>query len=109
LKKYKAKLPKLYHALDEALDCEKWREMGDYLYTYPQQVTKRRKKKRRFERFDGEGMITIPLDPKLDVKANAKKPVSKVSKRSQRSATHSTSDQSVPRGNYLFRSPSTAA
>jgi predicted ribosome quality control (RQC) complex YloA/Tae2 family protein len=72
LKKFRAKLPKLYHALDEALDCEKWREMGDYLYTYPQQVSKGAKEV-TFERFDGEGMITIPLDPKLDVKANAKK------------------------------------
>jgi len=72
LKRYRGKLPKLFHALDEAKDCDKWREYGDYCLVYAQEIDKG-SSSAVFKRFDNEQEIIIPLDPKLDGKQNARK------------------------------------
>jgi len=72
IKKYTQKLPKLKEAMDEALDCEKWRTMGDYLYAFGSNAEKG-STSIDVPSYEGEGMITIPLDSKLDGKGNAKK------------------------------------
>ncbi len=65
------KLPKLTESYNQALDCEKWQEYGDYLNAYSYQINKG-DTNITFERFDMDGDITIPLDSKLDGKGNAK-------------------------------------
>ncbi|HBS91973.1 MAG TPA: hypothetical protein DEA51_05830 [Erysipelotrichaceae bacterium] len=72
LKRLKAKLPKLYAAMDEAKDCEKWKEYGEYCYAYLHLIQKGASQL-TVERFDSEGTLTIPLDPKFDGKQNAKR------------------------------------
>lgn len=72
IKKYAQKLPKLHEAMDEALDCEKWRTYGDALYAYGLQIEKGQTEA-VVPDFSGEGNIVIPLDSKLDGKGNAKK------------------------------------
>lgn len=72
LKHQKQKLPRLQASLEEAMDCDKWREYGDYLQPYSFMVHKG-EKEATFDRYDGNGTITIPLDPKLDGLGNAKK------------------------------------
>lgn len=79
LKHQRQKLPRLQSALQEAQDCEKWREYGDYLQPYSYQV-KKGETAITFDRFDNEGTITIPLDPKLDGMGNAKKCFQKYNK-----------------------------
>ena len=79
LKHHKTKLPKLTEAYDEALDCQKWQEYGDYLHAYAWMV-KKGEKSVTFDRFEGDGTITIPLDPKLDGRQNAKKCFQKYTK-----------------------------
>lgn len=79
LKHHRQKLPRLNASLEEALDCDKWREYGDYLQPYSYQV-KKGQTEITFERYDGEGSITIPLDPKLDGLGNAKKYFQKYNK-----------------------------
>ncbi len=79
LKHHKTKLPKLMDAYEEALDCQKWQEYGDYLHAYAYMV-KKGETSISFDRFDGEGIITIPLDPKLDGRQNAKKCFQKYTK-----------------------------
>lgn len=79
LKHHRQKLPRLNASLEEALDCDKWREYGDYLQPYSYQV-KKGQTEITFERYDGEGTITIPLDPKLDGLGNAKKYFQKYNK-----------------------------
>lgn len=79
LKHQRQKLPRLQAAYDEALDCDKWREYGDYLQPYSYQV-KKGETTITFERFDQSGTITIPLDPKLDGLGNAKKYFQKYNK-----------------------------
>lgn len=79
LKHQRQKLPRLHSALQEAQDCEKWREYGDYLQPYSYQV-KKGESEVTFDRFDNEGTITIPLDPKLDGMGNAKKCFQKYNK-----------------------------
>jgi predicted ribosome quality control (RQC) complex YloA/Tae2 family protein len=79
IKKYAQKLPKLKEAMDEALDCEKWRTMGDYLYSFGMKVEKGNTQI-EVPAYDGSGMITILLDSKLDGKGNAKKYFQKYNK-----------------------------
>ncbi len=79
LKHQRQKLPKLKESYDEALNCEIYREYGDYLQPYSYQITKGQKEA-TFERYDGEGTITIQLDPKLDGLGNAKKYFQKYNK-----------------------------
>ena len=79
LKKNEQKIVKLQNSLEEALDCDKWREYGDYLYTYQNTIPKGVKEV-TLERFDGEGTITIPLDVRYDARYNGKKCFQKYNK-----------------------------
>lgn len=79
LKHNRNKIIKLNDALDEALDCEKWREYGDLLYAYSFKVEKGMNEI-ACPSFDGDKEIVIPLDPKLDGKQNAKKCFQKYNK-----------------------------
>ncbi len=79
LKHHTAKLPKLMQAYEEALDCQKWQEFGDYLHAYAHMI-KKGETSVTFERFEGDGTITIELDPKLDGRQNAKKCFQKYTK-----------------------------
>ena len=79
LKHYRTKLPKLEESYNEALDCAKWQEYGDYLHAYAHLVHKG-ETSIELERFDGNGTIIIPLDPKLDGRNNAKKCFQKYTK-----------------------------
>lgn len=72
LKKAHAKLPKLYEALDEALDCQKWQVFGDYLYAYGTQLPNGLKST-TVKDFETDEDIMIPLDEKYDGKTNAKR------------------------------------
>jgi len=79
LKKAQTKRPKLLEAYDEALDCEKWRTYGDYLYAYGMQLQKGQKS---FEvkDFETDETILIPLDEKYDGKQNAQRYYNKYQK-----------------------------
>ena len=66
------KLIKLNEALDEALNCEILKTYGDLLYTYNINDTKGQNSI-ELENYEDGKMIKIPLDPKLDGKANANK------------------------------------
>ncbi len=79
LKHLRQKLPKLHRSLEEALDCDKWREFGDYLQPY-NYLIKKGDSTITLDRYDGEGQITIPLDVKLDGLQNAKKYFQKYNK-----------------------------
>ena len=78
IKIYKKKLPKLLESYDEALDCDKWRVYGDLLYSNPNIDTKGRD---HIVLNDFEGNeVRIPLNPKLDLKENARKCFQKYTK-----------------------------
>ncbi len=80
LKKAQSKRPKLLEAYDEALDCEKWRSYGDYLYAYGMHLAKGLK---TFDvhNFETDELISIPLDEKYDGKQNAQRYYNKYQKR----------------------------
>lgn len=69
-KKNLQKLPKLMEALDEALDCDKWRLFGDYLYAYGTDLPKGLKETTVKDFETGESLV-IPLDERFDGKQNA--------------------------------------
>jgi predicted ribosome quality control (RQC) complex YloA/Tae2 family protein len=79
LKKAQTKRPKLLEAYDEALDCEKWRTYGDYLYAYGMHLQKGLKS---FEvkDFETDETRVIPLDEKYDGKQNAQRYYNKYQK-----------------------------
>ena len=79
LKHYRQKLPKLNDALEEALDCEKWREYGDLLYAFGQNVVKGTPSV-TLKTFDQQSEVTIPLDVRYDGRGNAKKCFQKYNK-----------------------------
>ncbi|MDP3445130.1 MAG: NFACT family protein, partial [Ignavibacteria bacterium] len=79
LKKAQTKRPKLLEAYDEALDCEKWRTFGDYLYAYGMQLPKGLKTFDVHD-FETDAIITIPLDEKYDGKQNAQRYYNKYQK-----------------------------
>lgn len=79
LKHQKQKLPKLQASYEESLDCDKWREYGDLLYAN-QHVTTKGETSLQLPSFEDGSLITIPLDPKLDIKSNAKKCFQKYNK-----------------------------
>ncbi|SKA00704.1 Rqc2 family fibronectin-binding protein [Anaerorhabdus furcosa] len=79
LKHLKQKLPKLESSLVESLDCEKWHTYGDLLYAHLHLNTKG-ENKIQLPSFDDNSLIEIPLDPKLDIKGNAKKCFQKYTK-----------------------------
>lgn len=63
------KLPKLKESLQEALDCEKYREYGDLLFAYGNSV--QRQAKVILPSFETGTDVTIPLDMRFDIKQNA--------------------------------------
>ncbi len=72
LKHQQQKLPRLLAELDEAKDCEKWKKYGDLLFTYQVSETKGTSSVILSDYETGED-IAVPLDPKLDGKANARR------------------------------------
>lgn len=64
-----AKLPKLQQSLDEAMDCEKFREYGDLLFAYMGSLEKDYIV--ILPSFETGENISIPLDMRFDMKANA--------------------------------------
>jgi len=70
-KKLQSKLDKLNESLAEANDCAKWRTYGDTLYANPGAATKGLSRI-QLAGYDGQP-VDIPLDPKLDYRANAQK------------------------------------
>ena len=79
LKHETQKLPRLLKEYDDALDCNKWNKYGELLYAYNIQDTKGTKEI-KLEDYETGKEITIPLDPKLDGKGNAKKCYQKYTK-----------------------------
>lgn len=79
LKHYRQKLIKLDNSYEEACDCEKWRTYGDLLYANLNHSTKG-ESMIALPSFDDGNLIKIPLDPKLDIKGNAKKCFQKYNK-----------------------------
>ncbi|MBQ9987729.1 MAG: NFACT family protein, partial [Erysipelotrichales bacterium] len=79
LNKLRSKLLKLRDTLEEAENCEKYRIYGELLYAYGYSIEKGAKKALLPSFEDGE-LIEIPLDPKFDVKYNAKKMYQKYNK-----------------------------
>ncbi len=79
LKKNQQKYQKLTLSMNEALDCSKWQKYGDLLFAY-QHMIKKGDEVACLNDFETNELITIPLDPKLDVKQNAKKYFQKYNK-----------------------------
>lgn len=79
IKHLQNKIPKLEASYNEALDCDKWREYGDYLNIYSDKVEKGTSSI-TVDSFYDDSQITIPLNPKLDGKQNAKKHFQKYNK-----------------------------
>lgn len=79
LKHQKQKLPKLQSSYEESLDCEKWHEYGDLLYAN-QHIQTKGETNVELPSFEDGTLIKIPLDPKLDIKGNAKKCFQKYNK-----------------------------
>lgn len=71
LHKNKAKLPKLQQALQDAMDCDRYREYGELLFAYMGTVEK--SKTIVLPSFDTGEDIQIQLDMRFDIKGNANK------------------------------------
>ena len=69
LNKDRNKLPKLLQALDEAMDCERYREYGDLLFAYGSQLQKQ--PTITLPSFEREEEVTIPIDMRFDLRHNA--------------------------------------
>ncbi|MFV0380170.1 MAG: NFACT family protein [Anaerorhabdus sp.] len=72
LKHYKKKVLKLEQALEESLDCEKWRLYGDLLFAN-QHLSTKGKNTITLKSWDDKEEFSIPIDQRLDIKGNAKK------------------------------------
>ncbi|NLC96082.1 MAG: fibronectin/fibrinogen-binding protein [Erysipelotrichaceae bacterium] len=79
LKHNKAKLPKLMDSLTQALDNDKYRVYGELLYAYNINDTKGLNYI-ELNSFEDNSIIKIPLDSKIDGKANARKMFQKYEK-----------------------------
>lgn len=79
LKHQNQKLPRLLKEYDDANDCDKWRLYGDLLYTYNVTDTKGMSKI-TLVNYEDEKEINIPLDVKLDGRANANRCYTKYNK-----------------------------
>jgi len=79
IKKNESKLIKLQDSLEEALDCDKYRVLGDHLLAYGHQVTKGMKQLEVLN-FETDEKMMIPLDPKQDLKGNVRKLFQKYTK-----------------------------
>lgn len=71
LRKNEAKLPKLKQSLQEAMDCEHYREYGDLLFAYQAQIKKQ--PVITLPSFETQEDLHIPLDMRFDIKTNANK------------------------------------
>lgn len=71
LRKNEAKLPKLKQSLQEAMDCEKYREYGDLLFAYMH--TTEKAKTITLPSFETGEDVLIPIDMRFDLKTNANK------------------------------------
>lgn len=69
LHKNTSKLPKLKQTLEEAKDCETYREYGDLLFAYMHSIE--RKNKVTLPSFETGEDVVIPLDMRFDIKGNA--------------------------------------
>ena len=65
--------------MQEALDCEKWREYGDLLYAYGQNIPKGTPSV-TLTTFDQSKQVKIDLDVRFDGRGNAKKCFQKYNK-----------------------------
>lgn len=72
LKHQSTKLPRLQSEYDEALKCDRYRVYGDLLYTYGIVNTKGTTSI-ILDNYETNEKETVPLDPKLDGRQNAKK------------------------------------
>ncbi len=63
------KLPKLLQAVDEAMDCDRYREYGDLLFAYQSQIQKQ--PTITLPSFEHEGEVCIPIDMRFDLRHNA--------------------------------------
>ena len=79
IKKNESKLIKLQDALSEALDCDKYRIMGDHLLAYGSLVSKGMKQLEVLH-FETNEPLMIPLDEKQDLKGNIRKLFQKYTK-----------------------------
>ena len=79
LNHYRQKLPRLLKEYDEAKDCGKWNKYGELLYTHQVNDTKGMQSI-TLEDYETGQPVTVPLDPKLDGKGNARKCYQKYSK-----------------------------
>lgn len=78
INKFTKKIDNLTNSLNEAIDCDKYKEYGQLLYANLDKVAKGLKEVTLLD-FDGKE-VTIPLDSKLDGKGNAKKHFTKYHK-----------------------------
>lgn len=69
LHKNETKLPKLKQSLDEAMDCDKYREYGDLLFAYGNEINKQSTV--TLPSFETGEDLQIPLDMRFDIKGNA--------------------------------------
>lgn len=69
LTRNKAKLKKLNQALEEALDCQKYREYGDLLFAYMHEIQKA--PTITLNSFETNEPLQIPIDMRYDIKWNA--------------------------------------
>ena len=79
IKHYDTKVKKLEQSLKDALNLSSDKEYGDLLYTY-EDLDQKGLKQLTIEDFEGNPK-TIPLDPRLSVKANANKYYSQYQKK----------------------------
>lgn len=69
LHKNTSKLPKLHQSLDEAMNCDRYREYGDLLFAYLH--TLQREKTVVLPSFETGEDVKIPIDMRFDMKQNA--------------------------------------
>ena len=69
LNKDKNKLPKLLQSLDEAMDCDRYREYGDLLFAYQHQLKKQ--PEISLPSFERDEQVIIPIDMRFDIGRNA--------------------------------------
>ena len=69
LNKNRNKLPKLLQALDDAMDCDRYREYGDLLFAYQSQLQKQ--PMITLPSFERDENVNIPIDMRFDLARNA--------------------------------------
>lgn len=69
LHKNTAKLPKLKQTLEEAMDCDRYREYGDLLFAYMGSIE--RQETITLPSFETGEDVRIPMDMRFDIKGNA--------------------------------------